>query len=1061
MNDYFFKVITASAGTGKTYRLSLEYIRIIIEYSVFDEFHYSQILAITFTKKATAEIKERIFQHLESIYCDNEQAKTIITNLERLMNRKITNEEILNLKSTYLKMLLNKQDVHISTIDSFAGSIFKSVIAPWKGINEFELDLKYNEKILPQIMETLLKQGMINEEILSFLNTELRIRPDQHTKDLSNLIDNRWQLYFLNKFSTDAPIEELKLAYYKYNDILSEFLELFKQEYDKKGKSSVRDYIKQGVKSEFPYDDIEELLSSMKNKFTDLDYLKQNYKSILDNIIFYNGAKLRSTDLKEASKELITALADLLYYYIYFNEWIEIKNFWNKLVQEYDKIKLSSGKLTYSDITDYTFNYLFDEELSIIDQDTGTVTNRFYEALSYRTRFLLLDEFQDTSIVQYKLFQPMIDELVSGSGIYPYGGVIIVGDEKQAIYQWRSGEMNLILKLSQRYKVVNDRLDTCYRSANSIIDFINNIFSSSEMLNVKESLQLDWSYDNVECAREEIEGKVSFKEYTYNNGEGSKQEGFEVFVNEYLISFIETDSGYNCKGIAVIARTNKELTAIADILTQSGISYVQESNNPLFKHNAIKPILFLMDWIVYGDRLSLLKFYRSDAYLLSSHDMKTFIGNSHTLTNDEFNEYLLTLPGFNTIESLRDYVSDPFMFSLKVMERFNFINLFPTDNEQKNLDKFLNIAYSFAHDRHEYANNLQGFLLYCHDTEKDEANRQETVIDENAITLISIHKSKGLAFKTVFFYSSLGTGNRDIDDIFVNYQFDDQYNHLLDYHISMRCKHILKKTSVTDVVARKAMSNEIQELNANYVALTRAEDNLFLFYSVKLVKGGVPGADSELSMAIYNSAKELISSSETFTNPSDELDIKNEDVKNVIDISEYFNPDKNLFREKLDESDLKNKSELEALYITGKRNIIGTIVHHYLSFIEYDEDRYHKLAYKQTIATYGNLIVAKDINTCIGYAKAFITDNPELYSRKWDKVFNEFTIYHPVTGQEFRIDRLQISENHKKIVIIDYKTGSINDKDQLENYKEIVESIPYIKKGNYSIETEYVKVEVL
>ncbi len=1058
MDNTFFKVITASAGTGKTYRLSLEYIRILIEYSKYDEFHYSQILAITFTRKATAEIKERIYQHLQLIYTNNKEAEILIANLENLLGRTISRDEIQSLKEIYLEMLLHKQDVHISTIDSFAGSIFNSVIAPWKGINEYEIDLNYNEEILPEILENLLRKGLITDEILAFLNNDLRIRPELHTRDLDNLITHRWQVHFLEKYDNTMSVENFKQAYLNYHDLVNNLMELILELHALKGKAGLESYIKPAIRQEFNSFSPLELPQIILSNFTDLDYLKENYRFVMKNITIYDGRRLRDKDLKALAQEVQTALADLLYYHVYLNEWIEIKNFWTNLLAEYDEMKLTSGKLTYSDITDYTFNYLYDKDISIVDANTGTVTNRFYEALSYRTRFLLFDEFQDTSIVQFKLFQPMIDEMISGSGTFPYGGVIIVGDEKQAIYQWRSGEMELINKLENIYDVQYSRLETCYRSSKSVIDFINEMFSSPSLNLVKDEMGIDWNYEDVMCARKNAHGSVAFKEYGYTTSSGSLQESFEQFVNEYLIPHIRVGNDYNCEGVAVIARTNRELTAIADLLTQSGISFIQESNNSLFKHHAITPILHLMDWIAYGDRLSLLKFFRSDLYMLPSDIMKEFLQNSHKLSDEKFNEYLNDLSAMDKIQALSEHQSNPFIFAIKVIEAFNFESIFKTDNEKKNLDKFLNIVHSFTTERHDYTNNLAGFLQYCIELEKEESNRQETVNNDNAITLISIHKSKGLAFKTVFFYSSVGTGIRHGSDLFVNYRFDDKYIGLTDYDISMRCREILKLTSKTDTIIRKELSEEIQELNAIYVAMTRAEDNLYLFYAVKQLKGGEPGADFRISKVIYSCAKHLLNNTEVVKNEFTKKIKEITHTKNQTNISHYFSPDKTELFEELKPENIMSKEELTALYITGKRNVIGSVVHHYLSFIEYNHKNDHEIALKQTISAYGNLIPYNELLSYVEVARRFVDTSPEVFSDKWDHVFNEYTIYHPQTEQEFRIDRLQISESEKLIVIVDYKTGSIKDEAQLDNYKEIISSLPHVRNGGYRIETEYIKI---
>ena len=122
------------------------------------------------------------------------------------------------------------------------------------------------------------------------------------------------------------------------------------------------------------------------------------------------------------------------------------------LLEQYDKLLFRDKIFTHDDISYYTFRYLYDPDLSLIEADY--VSNLFYEYLSTYTRFVLIDEFQDTSIIQYKILLPIIREVISGAGVKEYGGAIIVGDEKQSIYGWRGGERDLLLNdLSNTWRV--------------------------------------------------------------------------------------------------------------------------------------------------------------------------------------------------------------------------------------------------------------------------------------------------------------------------------------------------------------------------------------------------------------------------------------------------------------------------------------------------------------------------------------------------------------------------------------------------------------------------------
>ncbi|MBN2829920.1 MAG: UvrD-helicase domain-containing protein, partial [Candidatus Cloacimonetes bacterium] len=888
-----------------------------------------------------------------------------------------------------------------------------------------------------------------------------RFRPEDHTKILARLIDNGWQYKFLENFTLPYNTNGLADCYIAYESALTEYLSEIKSLVNAKGSEDYATFLKSEVKKEFSNEESSQILDVIYNNWSDLDYLKENFATVIKNVICHNGTKLKS--LKDTAVEVQVKLADLLFYHVYLSEWIELKKFWENLLEEYNKRKYASSRLTYSDISNFTYSNMHDKEISIIDPATGSVINRFYEFLSYKTRFMLIDEFQDTSVSQFKVFQPMISEILSGEGTNSYGEVIIVGDEKQAIYQWRSGERDLILKLKNIYPIQQSKLDTCFRSSNAVMEFINKLFMSEELRNFINESKFEWLYDEVKCAREKDQGEVKLYDFEINKDdeETSAADIYPDFVNRCLLPNLPRKDGKpDCGKSAVIARTNRELTEIANVLTQQGIPFVQESNNSLFRHDAIKPFFFLMDYIIYHDRLSLLKFYRSNLYLMSAKDMKVYLQKCKSLeAEDKFEEYLNTLPGIDKIRSLNTWYDNPLQFIIKTMELFNFVGIFNTENERKNLNKLLDVVSNFNHDRHEYSRNIAGFILYCQQLEAEENHTQETALSDDALTLISIHKSKGLDYKNVFAFNILGSGGNNSTSLLMDYRFDDKYQKLEEFHISLRCREILKLTTQSDVIKRIEQTELMQELNAIYVALTRAKDNLYLYYALKKNSDGSIPKGNEVNEVIYLKSKSIV---ETITNgivkPKEHELERDKESFSDKDYHEFFLTDHSGLIKELPQEDRDNAQALSALYLDSRKNVIGSIVHHYLSYIPYDEPQYHENALRQTISRFGNLLPLEKIREYIHSAIEFTKTRKELFSREWVKVFNEYTIFDPNTAKEYRIDRLQIKDD--LILIVDYKTGRITDKEQLERYKTIIAGLDYVKKGNYRIETEYISLKL-
>jgi hypothetical protein len=151
-------------------------------------------------------------------------------------------------------------------------------------------------------------------------------------------------------------------------------------------------------------------------------------------------------------------------------------------------------------------------------------------------------------------------------------------------------------------------------------------------------------------------------------------------------------------------------------------------------------------------------------------------------------------------------------------------------------------------------------------------------------------------------------------------------------------------------------------------------------------------------------------------------------------------------------SDSKISNPLEQ-----KNQLFGSAVHFYLSFIKHNKPGEHKLAQWQLTRDFGNIFSITEIESVIQKSTAFISANPDIFSEKWDKVFNEYSIYD-TNNKLYRIDRLMIDTQNREIRIIDYKTGSITDDNQIERYIEIISSLPAFAGGKYKISGEYVRV---
>ena len=184
------KVLKASAGTGKTYRLSLEYLAALLNGD-----NYEEIVVMTFTRKATAEIRERVFQHIEDILRKGEDSK-VLESLQDLYPD--LDYDLDRLDLIYREMLINKDRIKIYTIDSFINSIFKQAIAPYLGLYAYEIiDESKNKEIIEEVFKKMLDNPGDFTLMEKFLqdNTERYI--DHYLALIEEMLNNRWKFLLI------------------------------------------------------------------------------------------------------------------------------------------------------------------------------------------------------------------------------------------------------------------------------------------------------------------------------------------------------------------------------------------------------------------------------------------------------------------------------------------------------------------------------------------------------------------------------------------------------------------------------------------------------------------------------------------------------------------------------------------------------------------------------------------------------------------------------------------------------------------------------------------------
>lgn len=1011
-------ILKASAGTGKTYRLSLEYIA-----SLMQGIDFKDILVMTFTKKATAEIKERILKFLKEICESEKEREEIEKNLQKIYGEDFS-FDVPKVKRVYKNIVENRDKLKIYTIDSFTNTIFKKAIAPYLKIYSYEIiDEEENRKILIKTFEKLFENREDFNLFKSFLEDNSEKDMDIYVGLIGNIINQRWKMILLGEsFEKKEPLEyeDSKKYLDKMEEILQEVARI-------KGKS-FGELIKKGCQSYFNSKDREE-------------YLKENYSVFLEGNI-WNGVKVKSK-----KGDIDSQIEDLNYLYEEFRDNLG-REMYNSLVIPYeekllktiekiyaiyDEIKFREKRFTHTDISSYTFKYLEERDLGFIDENG--LTDEFFEIIDGKLRSVFIDEFQDTSILQWRILKNILDKSEN---------IICVGDEKQSIYGWRGGEKKLFENLDKIIDGEVEELDTCFRSKENIVEYTNEIFKDIS----KESLDLyplhyDWKFNSVSYREKEEKGFVKFLT-------GDE----EIDAIEVMVSEIEKFSNYG--GIGILARTKKTLERIAFSLGERGIPYTLESDTSILESRGIGGVYSLISWLVKKDFLSLLDFLRSDLINLSAPQLKNIIKNREDIEMclyygekdfDIEEDIFSTLRDF--YQNYKNYNGETEFLTYEMMLRLGIGNRFQSDEDTLNIFGFYKLLKEY-----KYFND---FLIDYEENNQKEKFKKISAGNSNSISLMTIHKSKGLEFDTVFYFIPAKQRNRGDRGMEFYLEMDKTYSQVKSFLITdNKFNKILESISGVNYLKEKEIKKEHEEINNLYVALTRPKNNL---YVVVENIGDIESSNFSTLLKNRDRGELILESSE---------DKKEEEG---VEYSIKLSTPLIAFKEEKSENQREGLDKIysHSLQIEAKR-IRGIIIHYFLENILKWEKSEIELSKKLTYAKYISVVGEKGMSELLSEQNIeYIYERcKSIFTTSWDFVYREYPVYLKLDDEvkNYRIDRLMIklpSESEKGVIYIaDYKTGKY-DEEQLRNYTQaVIERV--IRNGksleDFEVKTEYIELDI-
>lgn len=1018
-------ILKASAGTGKTYRLSLEYVA-----SLCCGNDFKDILVMTFTKKATAEIKDRILKFLKQLKENGEEAKELRENILKLYPEIDFNQS--KIEKIYEEVVQNRDKLRIYTIDAFTNLIFKKAIAPYLKIYSYEIiDEEENKKTIFKILDKLFT---IKEDFAKFKeflkdNTERDI--DNYIDLIDKLLSHRWKIIVLgDKLNIKREPFQVKSNF----NIMDNLLEIVGSVAIEK-KEPTEAFIAKRAKSYF-------LLESELEKEK---FLLDKFKELLEGNI-WDGRKItkknkRVDDLNYLQEELRLNLAKTL-----FNEKIipyeeKLLQVINRIYEIYDEIKFKEQRFTFSDISNYTFKYIRDKNLNFVDENG--VTDDFFDIIDGKIKTIFIDEFQDTSILQWKILKDIIDKSEN---------VICVGDEKQSIYGWRGGEKNLFENLEKIIGGEVENLNTCYRSEENVVRFYNKFFKT--LSEKSEESSKKWEFLEVNPKNQNQKGHIEILTKDLLEDEEEKE---NISVIDKIIEKIQLDFNGVYEGIGILARQNKELDLIEKKLTEANIPFVVDSNVNVIESRGIKGIYYLIKYLVKNDYLSLLNFLRCDLVNISADSLKHLVKeredienwlldySSEINLNDEEREVL------EIVKELKDKYNandgETYFLTYDILQKLGVTERFSSKGDISNLYSFYKIIKSYRY--------FDEFLSEFEDQKNSSKFKKIVLKDENSVNLMTIHKSKGLEFDTLFYYYNPKTSQNNIPKVIFYFTMDNKYEEAKEFLLTnTKFNYILKiLSSEFGYLEENRIKEEHEEINNLYVALTRPKNNIY----IALEKYDESKNKDGYNLDMINCEKEFRDREIIFTEvQSKDKNDKRETFELNLSTPEASYP-------KGEESIFKDREKIYSHSLQNEvKRLKGTVVHYFLENLIYATNEEIERAKKLTFAKFASNLGEKGIGEILSEKNIeyILNKKKEIFSKDWDKIYPEYEIY--TEDETFRIDRLMIKEAKEGekgcVYIVDYKTGEINE-EQLANYKTIIENLleRLGKENEYEVITEFIE----
>ena len=1027
-------VYNASAGAGKTFALVRDYLNILFRSS--NDYKFRNILAITFTNKAVAEMKMRITQNLkefsEGKISPMFNAIQETTGLEAEAIQKKAARLLRNIIQDYASF-------DVVTIDTFTHRIIRTFARDLKISQNFEVELN-TEEVLNLAVDNLIDRAGSDPQLTPvLLDYALEKVGEDKSWDISkDFYDIAKLLQSENDRTFLKLLKERSLTDFV---VLKEHLsaETAKKELAiKNGAKELLDYIAdQGLETNhFSHGYLPKALI----KFTEENFNFNNQTKWFQNL---GEEELYTSKQKQHIKDIMDAVLPqlterFLRIHALLGNYHLDKELLKKITplsllkaidEEVQQLKAEKNLLLISD-----FNEVI--HTSIAHQPTPFI----YERLGERYHHYFIDEFQDTSILQWQNMIPLIDNAVSTGGQEePKNSLMLVGDPKQAIYRWRGGYAEQFIALAAEHNPFQNpdkktvELPTNWRSYVEIISFNNGFFTASAEVFEEAAYREIYTAGNNQRANTQTGGKVTLN-FVHAQ---TIEEAEPLYLEEVLSTIIKTlASGFAKEDICILTRRKKEGIALARFLQEHGVAVISSESLLLAQSPEVNFIVNLLSFMRRPDAktisIQLLEYLAKHHIVKNAHD---FYVRHLPLDGQKFFDALAgEIPSFD----LKRCGELPLYESVEYCIRY-----FELDkNGGAYLQFFLDAVFDFSekNDSGSY-----GFLEWW-EKQKDSLSIS-TPPGLDAIQIMTIHKAKGLEFPVVI-YPFAESGLYPKTDS--NWYQTDPKN-----YVDFKALLISQKKGLLDLDDQaaalyhaKRRQHQLDNLNVLYVALTRPIQELHII-SRKTEKSQ-PADDPQDFAALfinYLSKKGIWEANKDFyrfpvdTPPQGNSQKSGHDQKISAIAEQLF-----MHSSSKESHDIVLVTQAERLWDEQRRESInmGNVLHDLMAGIKRPEDvqRALKRALLKGTLQAGEVGALEDkINSLL---QELIDEG---FFKKEHNILNERDLIFE--GRLLRPDRVEIDQEGRAY-LLDYKTGSPLEahRVQISDYGRALKAIghPIVKK---------------